>query len=71
MTELAGGGGDTVLASINWTLGANLERLMLTGVAHLAGTGNELQHRQRRQQPAGRRLGADTMAGAWATIAMS
>ncbi len=39
--ELAGGGVDTLLASVNWTLGANLERLTLTGTANLNGTGNE------------------------------
>jgi Ca2+-binding RTX toxin-like protein len=66
VTELAGGGGDTVLASINWTLGANLERLTLTGVAHVAGTGNELANTLTGN--AGNNLldgglGADTMAG--------
>ncbi|MFN4017796.1 MAG: M10 family metallopeptidase C-terminal domain-containing protein [Reyranella sp.] len=66
VTELAGGGGDTVLASVNWTLGANLERLTLTGVAHLAGTGNELANTLTGN--AGNNVldggaGADTMAG--------
>jgi Ca2+-binding RTX toxin-like protein len=66
VTELAGGGGDTVLASINWTLGANLERLTLTGIAHLAGTGNELANTLTGN--AGNNLldggtGADKMAG--------
>ncbi|WLI09841.1 MULTISPECIES: glycosyl hydrolase family 28-related protein [Pseudomonas] len=32
---------DTVQASINWTLGANLENLVLTGVSDINGTGNE------------------------------
>lgn len=31
---------DTVQASINWTLGANLENLVLTGVSDINGTGN-------------------------------
>jgi VCBS repeat-containing protein len=37
--ELAGEGSDTVRASLSWTLGANLESLVLTGVA-ANGTGN-------------------------------
>ena len=40
--ESANQGNDTVLASINYTLGANLENLQLTGSAGLTGTGNEL-----------------------------
>ncbi|PAU63475.1 glycosyl hydrolase family 28-related protein [Pseudomonas sp. PICF141] len=32
---------DTVQASLSWTLGANLENLMLTGVSAINGTGNE------------------------------
>ncbi len=39
--ENAGDGNDTVRASVNWTLGANLENLELTGSANLNGTGNE------------------------------
>jgi Ca2+-binding RTX toxin-like protein len=42
ITELAGQGTDTVVASLNWTLGTNLERLVLAGTAALAGTGNTL-----------------------------
>ncbi|PMY52681.1 MULTISPECIES: M10 family metallopeptidase C-terminal domain-containing protein [Pseudomonas] len=34
---------DTVQASVSWTLGANLENLVLTGVSGINGTGNE-QH---------------------------
>ena len=42
ITELAGQGADRVDSSVDWTLGANFERLDLLGTAALAGTGNEL-----------------------------
>lgn len=35
---------DTVQASVSWTLGANLENLVLTGVSGINGTGNERQN---------------------------
>jgi uncharacterized delta-60 repeat protein len=35
---------DTVYASVNWTLGANLENLVLTGAKTLSGTGNALNN---------------------------
>lgn len=42
--EDAGAGNDTVLASVNWSLGANLENLTFTGTKNLAGTGNGLDN---------------------------
>ena len=38
--ELANGGNDLVRSSISWTLAKHVERLELTGAAHLQGTGN-------------------------------
>lgn len=42
VTELAGGGTDTVETQRNYVLGANLENLTLTGLAAVNGTGNAL-----------------------------
>lgn len=42
VTELAGQGTDVVYASVDFTLGANLENLTLQGGAGSRGTGNEL-----------------------------
>ena len=40
--EASSGGTDTVQTDITWILGANIERLVLTGTAAINGTGNSL-----------------------------
>ena len=45
VVEAAAGGTDTVVSSVDFTLGANVERLMLDGVAGLRGTGNTMANR--------------------------
>jgi Ca2+-binding RTX toxin-like protein len=57
VTELAGGGADTVVASVAHTLGAEVETLVLTGTAR-RGTGNALANRITGTG------GADTLDGA-------
>ena len=44
VTELAGGGIDSVQASASYVLGANIENLTLTGIANINGTGNALDN---------------------------
>ena len=42
--ELAGQGTDVVQSAITWTLGANVENLVLTGIGVINGTGNALDN---------------------------
>ncbi|QLE59239.1 calcium-binding protein [Nostoc sp. TCL26-01] len=44
ITELANQGTDTVHASITWTLGNNLENLILSGSSEINGTGNAFRN---------------------------
>ena len=44
ITEAAGEGIDTVQTSSSYTLGANIENLVLTGTANINGTGNALNN---------------------------
>ena len=44
MTNASGGGIDTVISAITYTLGDNLDNLTLTGSADLSGTGNALDN---------------------------
>lgn len=45
ITEAASAGTDTVVSSVNWTLGTNLENLTLAGTANINGTGNTVANR--------------------------
>jgi Ca2+-binding RTX toxin-like protein len=45
VTEAPGADYDRVVASVSWTLGAEFERLSLSGTADLSGTGNALANR--------------------------
>lgn len=45
VTEAAGEGVDTVHATVNYTLGANVENLVLDGTEWISGTGNALDNR--------------------------
>ena len=63
--EAPGAGTDTVKSGLDWTLGANIENLELSGPA-LTGTGNEQRNEIRGTDAANRldgRAGADTLSG--------
>ncbi len=64
--ELSGQGTDTVEASIGFTLGANVENLVLTGAAAVSGVGNDLANsligNNAANSLSGKR-GADRLAG--------
>jgi Ca2+-binding RTX toxin-like protein len=45
VTEKAGSGIDTVRSSVDYSLGAFVERLVLTGTGDIDGTGNNLENR--------------------------
>jgi Ca2+-binding RTX toxin-like protein len=45
VTEIAGGGADTILASVSATIAAEVELLALQGAGNLAGTGNAAANR--------------------------
>ncbi|MGL6211405.1 MAG: calcium-binding protein, partial [Paracoccaceae bacterium] len=67
IVELANEGTDTVQIDRSYGLGANLERLVLTGVAAINGTGNELNNGLRGNEAANvlnGGLGSDTLTGA-------
>lgn len=44
VTELAGGGTDTVISAVSWALGAEFERLTLNGSGATTGVGNALNN---------------------------
>jgi len=65
--EVAAEGVDLVTSSVNFTLGANVENLTLSGTAALAGAGNELANTIVGNSGANRldgRAGNDTLTGA-------
>ncbi len=66
VVETAGGGDDTVLASVSYGLSAQVERLVLMGAGAIDGTGNDLANAITGNGGANRLdggAGADTMAG--------
>lgn len=45
VVEAIGEGIDTIISSLSWQLGANIENLELSGSSKISGTGNELDNR--------------------------
>ncbi|MBX3340380.1 MAG: hypothetical protein KF711_02245 [Nitrospira sp.] len=67
VVEAASAGTDTVRSDISWTLGTNLENLILTGIAAVNGTGNSLANTLTGNSAANilsGLAGADTLIGA-------
>ena len=66
VTENANAGTDTVITALSYTLGKNVENLILTGSASVNATGNELANQltgNSRDNILNGGLGADTMTG--------
>ena len=64
--ELANGGADTVQGSVSFTLGANIETMMLVGIADIDGSGNALDNMLVGNEAANRLYGGegdDTLVG--------
>ncbi|MFM7785115.1 MAG: M10 family metallopeptidase C-terminal domain-containing protein, partial [Gammaproteobacteria bacterium] len=59
VTENASEGTDTVQSAVSWTLGTNVERLLLTGSAAVNGTGNAEANSLTGNSAANRLLGLD------------
>ena len=67
VTEASSAGTDTVYADVTWTLGSNIENLVLTGSAAINGTGNTLANKltgNAGNNTLSGGTGADTMLGA-------
>ncbi|EYD75399.1 Alkaline phosphatase [Rubellimicrobium mesophilum DSM 19309] len=66
VVEISGGGSDTIEVGQSYTLGANLEKLLLTGTGDFAGTGNSAANTLTGNSGANLldgKAGADIMAG--------